>query len=236
MFQSTHPHGVRQKKKISTKILCCFNPRTRMGCDEILRRARGYPCSFNPRTRMGCDKAMSRCTTLLWSFNPRTRMGCDPVTDAALLSVRSFNPRTRMGCDLQDFMTIFKKQVSIHAPAWGATCARRRTAALMRSFNPRTRMGCDVPVIQVGNSSLVSIHAPAWGATPQKSNALHHQEFQSTHPHGVRRTQFLVPKDVLQSFNPRTRMGCDVKRFKSEGIDGLFQSTHPHGVRPYTQQ
>ena len=36
-----------------------FNPRTRMGCDEIerLRKEKGLKY-FNPRTRMGCDLLM----------------------------------------------------------------------------------------------------------------------------------------------------------------------------------
>ena len=34
MFQSTHPHGVRQKHLLGSEISNSFNPRTRMGCDE----------------------------------------------------------------------------------------------------------------------------------------------------------------------------------------------------------
>ena len=36
MFQSTHPHGVRQISTMSVKRKNSFNPRTRMGCDKIL--------------------------------------------------------------------------------------------------------------------------------------------------------------------------------------------------------
>ena len=55
-------------------------------------------------------------------------------------------------------------------------------------------------------------------------------EFQSTHPHGVRRSPFLS-FDTLVGFNPRTHTGCDrmssILTFEPFG----FQSTHPHGVR-----
>ena len=33
LFQSTHPHGVRQPADVILLNACCFNPRTRMGCD-----------------------------------------------------------------------------------------------------------------------------------------------------------------------------------------------------------
>ena len=35
-----------------------------------------------------------------------------------------------------------------------------------------------------------------------------YQEFQSTHPHGVRQARYATPH-AAESFNPRTRMGCD---------------------------
>ena len=78
--------------------------------------------------------------------------------------------------------------VSIHAPAWGAT----RTGSLRRSLRP------------------VSIHAPAWGATTPSTSSL------SPYP----------------CFNPRTRVGCDVRvTVTASRCVILFQSTHPRGVR-----
>ena len=55
--------------------------------------------------------------------------------------------------------------VSIHAPAWGATIPPRHLCYALFRFNPRTRMGCD----------KVSVKLPFMEA-----------KFQSTHPHGVR--------------------------------------------------
>ena len=54
-------------------------------------------------------------------------------------------------------------------------------------------------------------------------------EFQSTHPHGVR----LVIKDIshrVLRFNPRTRTGCDQVPSNTSSATAS-QSTHPHGVR-----
>ena len=64
--------------------------------------------------------------------------------------------------------------------------------------------------LSISQRLFVSIHAPAWGATPRPL------------------TGFLRHK----SFNPRTRVGCDIRGDKEFGGDNWFQSTHPRGVRP----
>ena len=126
--------------------------------------------------------------------------------------------------------TLTYNNVSIHAPARGATH--------IRNANSHTR--------------LVSIHAPARGATPKAQygdvatvfqsthpHGVRHSsdlinsdafKFQSTHPHGVRLT-LLEPQRVTDSFNPRTRTGCDRLMPGRAMRIALFQSTHPHGVR-----
>jgi len=98
-----------------------------------------------------------------------------------------FNPRTRTGCDSGHRLRHESNSVSIHAPARGATS--NDTYAL--------------------SSCCVSIHAPARGATGVEANPTTLLWFQSTHPHGVRHRNSLIPRHVA-----------------------LFQSTHPHGVRP----
>ena len=78
--------------------------------------------------------------------------------------------------------------VSIHAPAWGATGDRPRLPPRPPRFNPRTRVGCDNTLWDISSLTIVSIHAPAWGATA-----------------------FLPPARLPGwSFNPRTRVGCDL--------------------------
>ena len=62
-------------------------------------------------------------------------------------------------------MTMFMG-VSIHAPAWGATCGPVPAVCCLVGFNPRARVGRDDhrPRESYQRES-VSIHAPAWGAT-----------------------------------------------------------------------
>ena len=91
-------------------------------------------------------------------------------------------------------------------------------------------MGCDPKSSCVRNLTEISIHAPAWGATVYEAVLGWLREFQSTHPHGVRRVQ-KIAMEIVKYFNPRTRMGCDDKIYNKLLFGSLFQSTHPHGVR-----
>ena len=99
-----------------------------------------------------------------------------------------FPPRTRVGCDDAEFSAQACDDISIHAPAWGATLVPSIISSRFAHFNPRTRMGCD-----------------------RRYNAFQDdvQGFQSTHPHGVRRSRRAAHAHRLRHFNPRTRMGCD---------------------------
>ena len=56
---------------------------------------------------------------------------------------KCFNPRARVGRDLADRLDDATDNVSIHAPAWGATTPTPPTALGPRGFNPRARVGRD---------------------------------------------------------------------------------------------
>ena len=114
---------------------------------------------------MGCDGLFFAARRLQGRFNPRTRMGCDVLLPEQVSQSSGFNPRTRMGCDDSIEEAAGYLDVSIHAPAWGATMEfladvssslfqsthphgvrRLIPDQVLRSFgfNPRTRMGCDL--------------------------------------------------------------------------------------------
>ena len=122
------------------------------------------------------------------SFNPRARMGRDvafglPVDSfITFQSTRPHGARPMLGA-----MRIWGLQVSIHAPAWGATSQTRQGAAYRPGFNPRARMGRDM------NSSRPSVRS---------------YRFQSTRPHGARLRRGKL-RQRHWSFNPRARMGRD---------------------------
>ena len=105
-------------------------------------------------------------------------------------------------------------------------------------FNPRTREGCDKAQQEIFEDQ---------------------EEFQSTHPRGVRLGQWgyesysngvsihapargatIAETGIIQfiaCFNPRTREGCDSTATNMVKGRNMFQSTHPRGVRhSYTIQ
>ena len=81
-----------------------------------------------------------------YGFNPRPRMGGDLPFPSVSLTVMCFNPRPRMGGDSVSRSHHRPVNVSIHAPAWGATQRIRGYKLDKVSFNPRPRMGGDVQV------------------------------------------------------------------------------------------
>ena len=107
-----------------------------------------------------------------------------------------------MGSDASSRISFQEVEVSIHAPAWGATSSKTSS-----SISPQ-----------------VSIHAPAWGAT-----ADHHQRcpvvprFQFTLPRGERHS--LRPRSHLwQGFNSRSRVGSDRPRRRRRRAQRCFNS------------
>ena len=101
-FQFTLPHGERRNVRDGVGVRYCFNSRSRMGSDVAAARRPAARRSFNSRSRMGSDGRARRRRPHLAGFNSRSRMGSDVN-------------RYTLGLLLQ---------VSIHAPAWGATWVR----------------------------------------------------------------------------------------------------------------
>jgi len=66
------------------------------------------------------DAALSPAQRM-FSFNPRPRAGGDVCELGQPSRGNSFNPRPRVGGDTGLWGVLAEPQVSIHAPAWGAT-------------------------------------------------------------------------------------------------------------------
>ena len=73
--------------------------------------------SFNPRTRKGATQGLKKPLYGLHSFNPRTRKGATYYASLIYPTHWSFNPRTRKGATVQDINPQGYYEVSIHAPA-----------------------------------------------------------------------------------------------------------------------
>ena len=137
-FQSTHPCGVRLQNYSSKITRQCFNPRTRVGCDERKLFATGvidrvsihapvWGATIDPAT-----VSPSEC------FNPRTRVGCDnklrPPTDKA--SFQSTHP-----CGVRRWLSvkIFSKRMFQSTHPCGVRlkhCANQTFEHLFQSTHP----------------------------------------------------------------------------------------------------
>ena len=120
---------------------------------------------FNPRSREGSDtgpRNISRPMSTFQSTLPRrerrllSRYGSDWARFQSTLPRRerrmqqrgskydqNFNPRSREGSDTERETAEHWKEISIHAPAKGATRPRRCARRDMFHFNPRSREGSD---------------------------------------------------------------------------------------------
>ena len=100
LFQSTHPRGVRRHAFLHDELGDGFQSTHPRGVRPAA--ARPYGCTaacFNPRTRVGCDDGPGGVLHGVDGFNPRTRVGCDDARFGLPRQKISFNPRTRVGCD-----------------------------------------------------------------------------------------------------------------------------------------
>ena len=106
-----------------------------------------------------------------------------------------------------------QNRVSIHAPAWGATAAPWVTLAKLVVSIHAPAWGATKVHVALEAISGVSIHAPAWGATSRRFHISY----------------------SFRCFNSRSRMGSDptTMRLISTGLP--FQFTLPHGERHLTQ-
>ena len=239
MFQSTHPRGVRHHWEPVPDSGASFNPRTRVGCDQVLRDQGVEPDKgFNPRTRVGCDPVALMRLYNLFLFQSTHPRGVRPHQGARppASGIVSIHAPAWGATSHQDGHQPEPDPVSIHAPAWGATRQYEIKLGIPRKVSIHApAWGATVMNDTVQALIAVSIHAPAWGATPCRTRrGPPVLLFQSTHPRGVRRSVQRVRARTLgvsihapawgatllagrlsipiQCFNPRTRVGCDLVR------------------------
>ena len=91
----------------------------------------------------GATTHCAEIAALMLCFNPRAREGRDlPRGSIPPLPIR-FNPRAREGRDFNRPYWQRVDDVSIHAPARGATLAALQSGFRYYRFNPRAREGRD---------------------------------------------------------------------------------------------
>jgi len=103
-----------------------FNPRARVGRDEVERNIKLRIFSFNPRARVGRDvKGKVRLATSAVSIHAPAWGATASAFEYCVVLSLCFNPRARVGRDSNGKIKgAINDVVSIHAPAWGATIAQ----------------------------------------------------------------------------------------------------------------
>ena len=192
-FQSTLPRGERRNKISPCLLSRCVSihaPAWGATPEQVVRAARG---SFNPRSRVRRRASLARMR--------------------AAGEFQSTPPRgERRSVTVLAGRVSHSGDVSIHAPAWGATLPQDTPAAIRR-FNPRS-LRERRPRSRAWKlvSYEVSIHAPARGATLVQGRCAlgGRQCFQSALP--ARGATLLAIHDPLRpnvSILQRSRVGSD---------------------------
>ena len=151
------------------------------------------------------------------NFNPRTRhpwrvRPLKDYTDEDLIEFQSTHPWRvrRVGAGAKFIVKI----ISIHAPVKGATWYRADKRRKPFYFNPRTREGCDAREVTDSKSASVFQSTHPWRVRRQSSFCVRDAVlFQSTHPWRVRLPNEKRQKKRILYFNPRTREGCDKRKW-----------------------
>ena len=122
-FQSTHPRGVRRGHHHQAGRAAGVSIHApAWGATPQDRLTHGLSHVSIHAPAWGATFCRLRIQSHIKGFNPRTRVGCDDKVPVIGCLVARFNPRTRVGCDRLRRRTGFRfSEVSIHAPAWGAT-------------------------------------------------------------------------------------------------------------------
>ena len=137
-------------------------------------------------------------------------MGRDVRGVTLLLRLLLFQSTRPHGARLRQLRPKFDDTitVSIHAPTWGATYTRCKSEDYVQVSIHAPTWGATPHDNEFQLQTGVSIHAPTWGATESENRITEARKFQSTRPHGARRSNSTSNSNRL-GFNPRAHMGRD---------------------------
>ena len=158
---------------------------------------------FNPRTRVGCDQFVNPTVILICVSIHAPVWGATSVMDSLLFCCKfqSTHP-----CGVRPMWRQLPQQLLMFQSTHpcGVRPVNVNYLCMQTCFNPRTRVGCDAPDVCIYSRDGVSIHAPVWGATSDWAWIWQSSKFQSTHPCGVRLKLYKPSKfsDKFQSTHP----------------------------------
>ena len=238
-FRSPNPVSIHAPARGATEAIAfglppepCFNPRSRTGSDAAAAATsrRHSAVSIHAPAR-GATPADCPSRTARRSFNPRSRTGSDPTAPAAVMPYSRFQSTLPHGERPQELVEILQSvdvsihapargatlkrriakvdvAVSIHAPARGATATRPRSPPCRAGFNPRSRTGSDL----IGDAAA----GHATGFNPRSRTGsdssiptIPTPWSVSIHAPARGATRSSTAKSGPRCFNPRSRTGSD---------------------------
>ena len=147
VFQSTLPHGERQWMILSCRLSSIFQSTLpAWGATSAASRTVSAQDYFNPRSRMGSDQLQQVSGHERLHFNPRSRMGSDAVS-AYLVYTHQISIHAPAWGAPEGMVEINEgDSISIHAPRMGSDGVHYDYQCSSYYFNPRSRMGSDLLV------------------------------------------------------------------------------------------
>ena len=205
-FQSTHPHGVRHiRYMVKWNIVRVSIHAPTWGATKrvnLITEETGFqsthPHGVRPRPHIGWFGSLVSIHAPTWGATAAAHIPVD-------LGQVSIHAPTWGATVIPVVRTAFHF-VSIHAPTWGATHGSRMRCARTPCFNPRTHMGCDRKILKAPDSPPCFNPRTHMGCDSNAGFLMpSRQEFQSTHPHGVRpKTAMGIVIDVPVSIHAPT--------------------------------
>ena len=188
LFQSTLPRRERPDLSMNCTIFNIISIHApAKGATNCLSHMHLQSYYFNPRSREGSDVRLSCRAVLPWISIHAPAKGATRYNasgDDGLVFQSTLPRRERLIIPQQKkWSTVFQStlprrerlvsylesdtyhNISIHAPAKGATCMTVTRWELQSHFNPRSREGSDILPDKYKWILDISIHAPAKGAT-----------------------------------------------------------------------
>ena len=126
MFQSTHLREVRPTPLVNSDPHNSFNPRTCERCDLLLNSNKELQMMFQSTHLREVRPQCAPCNNHLSGFQSTHLREVRRLNCYVLPITTRFNPRTCERCDIGVEEVLIFNSVSIHAPARGATSARKR--------------------------------------------------------------------------------------------------------------
>ncbi len=210
-FRSTRPHGARRDLRVADKRSEMFRSTRPHGARHIFHSLVWRLPGFRSTRPHGARPAAKYGSGATPCFDPRARMGRDLDRDGEGRKGHGFRSTRPHGArHLRRAVGKRRLNVSIHAPAWGATLelTKRDLERLQVSIHAPA-WGATPPRNTDPARHRVSIHAPAWGATGQTDRRY---ELRSGFDPRARMGRDWSLRDIshqMGRFDPRARMGRD---------------------------